>query len=79
MMITSFVKTDIMMTKIFIKQIRLTKIHWTEIGRMTKIMITNIFFDEDPYYRDQNDKDLLDKDYEKVGCGRFQRQRQIQR
>ena len=33
---------------------------------MTKIMITNIFFDEDPYYRDQNDKDLLDKDDEKV-------------
>ena len=46
---------------------------------MTKIMIVNIFFDEDPYYRDQNDKDLLDKDDEKVGCGRFQRQRQIQR
>ena len=46
---------------------------------MTKIMIVNNFFDEDPYYRDQNDKDLLDKDYEKVGCGRFQRQRQIQR
>lgn len=74
-----------MLTKIFIKQIMLTnimliKIYGTEIIMsrivMTKIMITSIFFDVDPYYRDQNDNNLHDKDDEKVDYSRLQRQKQ---
>ena len=69
--------TQIMLTNIMLTNIMLTKIFGTEII-MSKILISNIFFDEYPYYRYQNDKDLYEKDDEKVELGRFQRQRQRQ-